>query len=138
METIKKFKKAGEPTECTPIDFVSTIREQLPIMQLDTVENAQIRFTNHFEEYDRYEYCVYDEDRLVAIMVVVQDIDVLSGKNILQSLHTASIKSNALKGAYHWMFNIARRMGLEYVVISRLSKGGFKTEAKLKKISKLA
>lgn len=136
METIKKFKKAGEPTECTPIDFVSAIREQLPVMQLDTVENAQLRFTNQFQENDRYEYCVYDEGKLVAIMVVIQDIDMLSGKKIIQSLHTASIKPNALKGAYHWMFNIARRMGIEYVVVSRLSKDGFKTEANLKKISK--
>lgn len=137
IETIKTFKRAGEPTDCTPIDFVRAIRERLPVLQLTSPEAVQERHSKQFESYDRYEYRVIEDGETLAIMVIVHDVDVASGKDIINSLHTASIRPNLLAPAYRWMKGIAKKMGIDYIVLSRFKNGGYGTESKLIKINNM-
>lgn len=99
-----------------------------------STEECIERFRNEFESHDRYEYCVYDEDILVAIMVIVEDVDIISGMKIVNSLHTFSLKPNLLSGAYRFMKCIGKRIGCKYMVISRMGNDGFTSNARLVKI----
>lgn len=131
---VKKMLRSGDATLCVSKPFVAAIVEREPIHQHSSVEAMESRYRAYFEGLDRYEYVVTDEHgELQAIMVVIADIDIHLGQWCLLPTMAYSLKPGLLFGAYRWLYEIARKHDIQWIL--RTKTDGYKISHEYKKIS---
>lgn len=121
MEFLKSdLLKPGDPTLCTPLEFVQAVRELNPLHQYTTAEEMQSRFTRYFESLWRFEYRVIDDGKLLAMMVITAQDEELETGNIVMFPATAqTLKPGLLSGGYRWLFKLAKEHKAPFVLITK-------------------
>ncbi|EHX9244018.1 hypothetical protein K3712_000548 [Escherichia coli] len=137
MEFIKSgLLMPGDPTLCTPLDFVTAVRKTSPKHQHTTAEQMQERYTIHFESMPRYEYRVLEDGKLIAIMVFTcVDQEVETGGRMFYPTIVQSLKPGVLSGGYRWLFELAKKHNADFVLITK-SKGYSQSEKTFVRTSK--
>ncbi len=127
----KEVKRIGELTSCVTSDLVQAIQEREPIHQHCSAEEMEKRFKDYFEGLDRYEYTVTSEDgKLLAIMVVIADVDMHLGQWCLCPTMAYSLQPGLLFGAYRWLYELAKQHDIEWILRTKTKGYNIFTEYK--------
>lgn len=115
-----EWMNAGEQSKCCPNEFVKECHSNLPIFQHTPWEIMQARLHHLFTGQNRWEYRVYDDDRLRAVVLFNVDWDDAHiGQPVMAPIMAVSCEPNLLVGGYRKMIEIAKSAGLEWIMTTR-------------------
>lgn len=139
MNYIKTFKRAGELTDCLPIQLCEQARNSLKIWQYTSLEEMRERLRLDIESLNRFEYrAIDDAGNVKAMMIIdVHENEPHTGHDILYTKFSFSTEPGALAPAYKWLIQLAKLYGFKFIMTTRQT-GPLEIVSKIKEIKSYA
>ena len=130
---IKLFKKAVEPTDSIPLYLCQQTRESLKLWQRVPVEQMQQELRDDIEQLNRFEFLsIGPAGEVKAMMIIDSDRNPHYG-SYLYPRYAFSTERGALKEAYKWIKELAKRLDYNGYLITRQT-GEFEITSKFKRL----